>query len=92
MYICNYLNRKVMTEIVLKNRVSKQKLHSIVTFFQALNIDAEIKTSHRKEVAKRQKQPFVASFGMWADRDVDARKMRQESYEKRTKTYNDVTL
>ena len=81
-----------MTEIVFKNRVSKQKLHSIVTFLQALNIDAEIKNTYKKEIAKRQKQPFVASFGMWADRDIDAKKMRQESYEKRTKKYDNATL
>ena len=35
---------------------------------------------------------FEKTFGMWADRDVDIKKMRREAYEKRTKNYDNATL
>ena len=35
---------------------------------------------------------FAESFGMWADRDIDIKKLRKGIYEKRTKHYNNATL
>jgi hypothetical protein len=32
-----------MTEIILKNKIGRKKLHSIIWFLKALGIDAEIK-------------------------------------------------
>ncbi|MDR0940954.1 MAG: hypothetical protein LBM68_01870 [Bacteroidales bacterium] len=72
-----------MTEIILKNRVSKQKLHSIEGFLQALNIDAEIKNTSRREVSKtiaEQKDPFADVFGMWADREIDAKTLKKQAW------------
>jgi len=58
-----------MTELILKNRISKQKLDSIVYFLKMLNIDVEIKNSAHKKSVK--KDPFAETFGMWEDRDND---------------------
>jgi len=36
---------------------------------------------------------FEESFGMWAGRnDIDPKKIRKESYERRTKNYDNATL
>jgi len=79
-----------MTELLLKNRVSKQKLDSIVYFLRMLKVDVEIKKSAQKKVVK--KVPFAESFGMWEGRDIDIKKIRQEAYERRTKYYDNATL
>jgi len=67
-----------MTELVLKNRLSKQKLNSIVYFIRTLNVDVEIKNLTQKKVVK--KDPFAETFGMWADRDIDAKTLRKQAW------------
>ena len=67
-----------MTELVLKNRVSKQKLDSIVYFLRMLNVDVEVKNSIDKTIVK--KDPFAETFGMWADRDIDATTLRKQAW------------
>jgi len=67
-----------MTELVLKNRVSKQKLDSVVYLLKMLNIDAEIKSSTQKKVVK--KDPFAEVRGIWADRDIDGTTLRKQAW------------
>jgi len=42
-----------------------------------LNIDAEIKKPACKKSLK--KDPFAETFGMWADRDIDATTLRKQA-------------
>ena len=79
-----------MTELILKNRVNRQRLNSIVIFLKSWGIDAEIKTTSTPKIEVE--VPFVQSFGMWADRDIDIKKIRQKTYERRTKSYENDTL
>jgi len=67
-----------MTELILKNRVSKQKLDSIVYFIRMLNVNVEVKNPAREKVVK--KDPFAETFGMWADRDIDAKTLRKQAW------------
>jgi len=67
-----------MTELVLKNRISKQKLDSIIYFLRMLNVDVEIKNSASKKVVK--KDPFANVRGIWADRDIDAKTLRKQAW------------
>ena len=67
-----------MTELVLKNRVSKQKLDSIVYFLKMLNIDAEVKNAAHNKVVK--KDPHAEVWGIWADRDIDAETLRKQTW------------
>ena len=67
-----------MTELVLKSRVSKQKLDSIVFFLKMLNIDAEVKNLARNRAAK--KDPHAEVWGIWSDRDVDANTLRKQAW------------
>ena len=67
-----------MTELILKSRVSRQKLDSIVYFLKMLNVDAEVKNSmHKKEIKK---DPFAEVRGIWADRDIDAKTLRKQAW------------
>ncbi|MCL2511209.1 MAG: hypothetical protein FWF09_04075 [Bacteroidales bacterium] len=67
-----------MTELVLKNRVSRQKLDSVVYFLRMLDIDAEIKKVARNKVVK--KDPHAEIWGIWADRDIDAQALRKQAW------------
>ena len=67
-----------MTELIFKNRISKQKLDSIVYYLKTLNVDVEIKNSTHENVVK--KDPFAQTFGMWADRDIDATALRKQTW------------
>jgi len=80
-----------MTELVLKNKINRQKLDSIIIFLKSWGIDAEIKTTDKSK-KEDTKELFSESFGMWADRDIDIKKIRQKSFERRTKLYDNGTL
>jgi hypothetical protein len=80
-----------MTELILKNKVDRKRLNSIVIFLKSWGIDAEIKTISTQK-KDDEEEPFSQSFGMWADRDIDINKIRQEAYERRTKLYDNGTL
>ena len=67
-----------MTELVLKNRVSKQKLDSIIYFLKILNVEVEIKNLAQKKVAK--KDPFAEVRGIWSDRDIDGTTLRKQAW------------
>jgi hypothetical protein len=86
-----YKNIKIMTELVLKNRVSKQKLDSIIYFLGMLNIDVEIKKTMTEK--KEQAKPlFAETFGMWEGRNIDVKEIRQKARERRTKSYDNAAL
>ena len=73
-----------MTELILKNRVSQRKLDSIVFFLRTWGVDAEIKTAATKKIEDTN-ELFAESFGMWADRDIDIKEIRKNTYKRRTK-------
>ena len=80
-----------MTELVLKSKIDRKKLDSIIIFLKLWGIDAEIKTTAKTKKTDT-KDLFSESFGMWADRDIDIKKIRQKSFERRTKSYDNGTL
>ena len=77
-----------MTELILKNRIDRQKLNSIVIFLQSWGIDAEVKTTVATPEKTNAEVPFSRSFGMWEERDIDFKKIRQKVNDRRTKSYN----
>ena len=79
-----------MTELVLKGKIDRKKLDSIVNFLRSWDIDVEIKESATKEEGEN--TIFSESFGMWADRDIDVKAIRQMTRERRTKMYGDDSL
>ena len=80
-----------MTELILKNRIDRKKLNSIVIFLKSWGIDAEIKTiaTQRKVDAG---EPFSKSFGMWEGREINIKEIRQKAYKRRIKASKNGTL
>ena len=68
-----------MTELILKNSVSKQKLDAAVYLLKMLNMDVEVKKSIQKRAVK--KDPFAEVRGIWADRNIDAKTLRKQAWE-----------
>ncbi|MFA5649866.1 MAG: hypothetical protein WC914_01815 [Proteiniphilum sp.] len=79
-----------MTELVLKGKIDQKKLDSIVNFLRSWDIDVEVRESNTEQ--NKEKNLFTESFGMWADRDVDIKAMRQKTRERRTKVHGNDSL
>ena len=67
-----------MTTLVFKNRVSREKLNTIVHLLKVMNIDAEIKKMERRKIVK--KDHFAEVRGIWADRDIDSTTLRKQAW------------
>ena len=80
-----------MTELILKNRLDRKQINSIVIFLKSWGIDAEIKTIATQKKTNKE-EPFSRSFGMWADRDINIKEIRKKVYEQRTKSNDNDTL
>jgi len=80
-----------MTELILKNKIERQKLDSMIVFLKSWGIDVEVRTTATTKKGGA-KGLFAKSFGMWEGRDMDIRQIRQKAYERRTKSHDDGTL
>ena len=80
-----------MTQLTLKNQINDSQMSILLHLLKSWNIDAEI-SCQQNSVQPKQYKLFEKTFGMWADREVDIKKIRQEIYQKRTKHYDNATL
>jgi hypothetical protein len=67
-----------MTELVLKNKIDKRKLDSIIHFLKSWDIDVEVKNTRVNKV--RKKDIFADVRGIWANRDIDAKTLREQAW------------
>ena len=81
-----------MTQLILKSDINPFQLDALLQFLHACNIEAETVPSATHVEAKKPVaagiagEPYVAfseSFGMWKDRDIDAKKLRRMAWGKR---------
>jgi hypothetical protein len=80
-----------MTHLILKSDINPFQLDALLKFFHAWNIEAETlpaatPTKVKESVVAKPEEPYVAfseSFGMWKDRDIDAKKLRRMALGKR---------
>jgi hypothetical protein len=91
-----------MTQLILKNDIQPHQLSGLLQLLRSRGIEAEVlpaatRTEVKKPVATDTAtdtdKPYVAfseSFGMWKDRDIDARELRRQAsgYDRRTKNYD----
>ena len=80
-----------MTELILKSEIDRTKLNSIIAFLNSWGVDTEIKMN---AISKKSgmKGLFAESFGMWADRDIDIKQIREQARQRRTKSYGNGAL
>jgi len=74
-----------MTQLTLKNRIDDSQMSILLHLLKSWNIETEI-THQQASTQPKQHKLFEKTFGMWADRDIDIKKIRHEIYEKCTKT------
>ena len=80
-----------MTELILKNEIDMTKLNAIVEYINSLGINTEIRTTTKKK-EENDDGLFAESFGMWAERDIDIKQIREQTRKRRTKPLIHDTL
>ena len=80
-----------MTQLTFKNRIDDSQMNILLHLLKSWNIEADI-THKQAQIQPKQRKLFEKTFGIWADREVDIKKIRQDIYEKRTKNYDNATL
>ena len=80
-----------MTELVFKNEIESTKPDAIVEFINSLGVYTEIRTTTKKKKVN-DNGLFAESFGMWVDRDIDIKQIRQQIRQRRTKPLIHDTL
>jgi hypothetical protein len=96
-YFCGEIkNRNIMASITLEYDYSDVKTQKTLDYVLSLGLFRPAitgnKEEHISERMKKEEAPFSQSFGMWADRDIDIKKIRQKAYERRTTSYDNGTL
>jgi hypothetical protein len=67
----------IMTQLILKNQIEQQKLDILLFLLKTWNIDVEVKAQPVN--SDEEYIPFSESFGMWKDRDIDAKELRRQA-------------
>jgi len=80
-----------MTQLTLKKQINDSQMSILLHLLKSWNIDTEV-TYRETQAQPKQYKLFEKTFGMWANRDIDLKKIRQGIYEKRTKQYDNGTL
>jgi len=80
-----------MTQLTLKNQIDDSQMSILLHLLKSWNIEADI-THQQTPIQQKHHKLFAKTFGIWADREVDIKKIRREIYEKRTKNYSNATL
>jgi hypothetical protein len=71
-----------MTQLILKTDIDQTKLDVLLGLLKSWNIEAEVKPSKPKSStgAKKAGDNFPLTFGLWADRDIDAKELRRQAW------------
>jgi hypothetical protein len=79
-----------MMELILNDKIERKKLEALLVFLKSWDIDAEVRTITTKKEST--KKLFEKTFGMWADRDIDIKDIRQKTYKRRIRHYDNGAL
>ena len=67
-----------MVEIILKNKINKHKMNTLLQLLKSWNVDAEMKQT---KISKRTSETkFTLSSGIWKDFDIDANQLRKAAW------------
>jgi hypothetical protein len=75
-----------MTQLILKNDIQPHQLNSLLQLLQSRGIEAEVLPAAmdaKENVVTAAETPYDAfseSIGMWKDRDIDAKKLREQAW------------
>ena len=80
-----------MTQLTFKNRINDSQMNILLHLLKSWNIEADV-TYQQILIKPKQHKLFEKTFGIWADREIDIKKIRQEIHAKRTKHCDNATL
>jgi hypothetical protein len=71
-----------MTQLIFKTDIDSQKLEVLLDLLKTWNIDAEVQPSRASSgvAAEKASGEFPLTFGLWEDRDLDARELRRQAW------------
>jgi hypothetical protein len=67
-----------MTQLILKTDIDLTRLVVLLDLLKTWHIDTEVKPSKSK--SKSGYEPFSETIGMWADRDIDDKQLREQAW------------
>jgi hypothetical protein len=79
-----------MTHITLKSQIDQSKLDILLAFLNSCGFEAEINVTKARTATKSSSKSaekhelFSKTFGIWKDRDIDIKQIRQQAHERRT--------
>lgn len=82
-FYCNFdknLIFKIMTQLIFKDDLEKNKLEALLDFLKTWDIDAELKINTPK--IRRKENEFSLSTGIWKDYNVDAKDLREKAWKR----------
>ncbi|GHT73513.1 hypothetical protein AGMMS50262_04740 [Bacteroidia bacterium] len=69
-----------MTQITIKQDINSTQMSILLHLFSTWNVKAEIAEENFSKEKKTEKKLFSNLRGIWKDRDIDAKKLRQEAW------------
>jgi hypothetical protein len=67
-----------MIEIILKNKLNKHKMDTLIQLLKSWNVEVELKETKIKKT--NNDVPFSLSKGIWKEYDVDANLLRKQAW------------
>lgn len=72
-----------MTQLILKTDIDPKQLDVLLGLLKTWNIEAEVKLS--KPRSRKKHKLFSETFGIWKDRDIDAKELRRQTFSRTVK-------
>jgi hypothetical protein len=69
-----------MTQLILKADIDQTRLDVLLNLLKTWHIDAEVKPFKAKSKSKSNYEPFSETIGIWADRDIDDKQLREQAW------------
>lgn len=67
-----------MIEIILKSKINKHKIETLIQLLKSWNVEAEMKETKIEKKTKETK--FSLAKGIWKDSDIDANQLRKQAW------------
>ncbi len=67
-----------MIEIILKNKINKHKINTLIQLLKSWNVEAELKET--KEIKRTTETKFSLTSGLWKDFEIDANQLRKQAW------------
>jgi hypothetical protein len=81
-----------MTHVIFKDDIDQSKIDVLLSMIKSWNIDATVKTGYSSslqrdiedkklhEMASGKAQPLTLSIGLWKDRDITDKQLRDKAW------------